>query len=102
MQVTMPAQPPPTPPTPAKPEIIVLGLLNDSPLFKAGDAVRVQLQGTPQGAATISLGRLFRDQPLQEVRPGMYQGQLSFGQCQCAQSGALRAPDRGRRPRRSR
>lgn len=76
MKVTMPAQPAVTPTT-AKPQIILLGVLNDSPLFKASDVIRVQMQGTPRGVAKASLGDVFHDLPLVEAEEGNYRADFS-------------------------
>lgn len=75
IRVKMPQTPPPPPENVPQPEIIVLGILNDSPLLRGGDVLRLQLQGTPGGTADVAVGRLFRELPMSEVRPGIYQAQ---------------------------
>lgn len=66
-----------SPPPTTKPTIMLIGLLNDSRLFKAGDVLKVQLQGTAGGTATATLGEVFRDLPLPEVEAGVYQGEFT-------------------------
>lgn len=64
-------------PAPAtKPSIMLIGLPDGSPYFKAGAPLRVQLQGTPGGTATATLGHVFRDLPLPETQPGVYEGEF--------------------------
>lgn len=74
LRLTRAAQPPPTA---TKPTIMLIGLLDGSPYVKAGDLLRVQLQGTAGGTATATLGHVFRDLPLAEVEPGVYQGEFT-------------------------
>jgi hypothetical protein len=66
----------PTTPTTTKPQIVVVGVLNDSPILKAGDVLRLQLQGTPGGTATATLGEIFRDLPMAEQGAGVYQAEF--------------------------
>lgn len=72
LRLTTPPQPSPT----ATKQTIMLIGLNGSSLVKAGDVLRVQLQGTAGGTATATLGSIFRDLPLTEVDPGVYQGEF--------------------------
>lgn len=73
--------PPPTgttpPPTGAQPQILTLGVLNNTTYFKRNDVVNIQLTGTPGGQATVALGRMGRDLALNEVQPGVYQGNFT-------------------------
>lgn len=69
---------PPPPPAAAKPSIMLIGLNNHSRLFKAGDVLKVALEGTPGGTATATLGEIFRDLPLPEVRAGVYAGEFTI------------------------
>lgn len=70
---------PPQPPVGEPPRILVVGILNDSPILRGGQTLAVQLQGTPGGIATVDVGRgpnrLLTDLPLTEVNPGIYQGE---------------------------
>jgi hypothetical protein len=68
----------PPPPPPGKPSIMLIGLLNDDAVLKAGDVLKVQLQGSAGGAATATLGEVFRDLPLAEVEPGLYHGEFTI------------------------
>lgn len=68
------------PPTTGQPQILTVGLLNNTCYFNRGDILQLQLTGTPGGQATISLGsagRLAQNLPLQEVQPGVYQAQVT-------------------------
>ncbi|MGE5530550.1 MAG: copper amine oxidase N-terminal domain-containing protein [Bacteroidota bacterium] len=67
----------PQPPTPTKPSIMLIGLSNQRRLFRAGDVLKVQLQGTPGGVATATLAEIFRDLPLREVAAGVYEGEFT-------------------------
>lgn len=62
-------------PTPdgQKPQILTVGLLNNTSYFKRGDTIRARVTGTPGGQATISLGRLAKDLAMREVQPGTYE-----------------------------
>ncbi|MEN6302385.1 MAG: copper amine oxidase N-terminal domain-containing protein [Armatimonadia bacterium] len=71
----MPAPQPP--PSATKPSIMLIGLNNQSRLFKAGDVLKVSLEGTPGGTATATLGEIFRDLPLPEVTAGVYAGEFT-------------------------
>jgi len=71
-----PTQPPPTTPAAAQPKILVVGILNESPILKGGDALRVQLQGTPDGLATVTASRLFTNLEMAQVTPGLYQAEF--------------------------
>lgn len=77
-QITLPtpaAPPPATPPAGEKVEIFALGVVNPAKVFKAGDEVTVQLQGTPGGQATATVsGQVVKGLALAEVQPGIYQG----------------------------
>ncbi|MHB8995612.1 MAG: copper amine oxidase N-terminal domain-containing protein [Armatimonadota bacterium] len=64
------------PPTITKPSIMLIGL-NGNPVVKAGEVLRVQLQGTAGGTATATLGNIFRDLALTEVDPGIYEGEFT-------------------------
>lgn len=76
MRVRMPAPTQTTTPAqPAKPQILVVGILNPSPIFKAGDRVQIQLQGTPGGAATVNIGDMAQNVALTENPAGVYQAQ---------------------------
>ncbi|MEI6500333.1 MAG: stalk domain-containing protein [Armatimonadota bacterium] len=55
-----------------KPQILTVGLLNNTAFFKRGDPMDVQVTGTPGGQATVTLGKLARDLPMQEITPGSY------------------------------
>ena len=60
------------------PEIYVLGLVEPQTVFKAGDKITVQLRGTPKGEAMVNVGRVARDLALPEVRPGVYQAEVTL------------------------
>jgi hypothetical protein len=69
--------PPVTTPT-TKPEIFTLGLVEPQTVFKAGDKITLQMRGTPNGQATVTVGRVSRDLVLAEVQPGVYQVALTL------------------------
>lgn len=56
-----------------QPEILTVGLLNNASYFRRGDTLNLQLRGTPQGQARVSIERLAENLPLREVQPGVYQ-----------------------------
>jgi hypothetical protein len=68
----------PQPPPPTKPNIMLIGLSNQTRVFKAGDVLEVQLQGTPGGTATATLAEIFQDLPLREVATGVYEGEFTI------------------------
>jgi hypothetical protein len=59
-------------------EIFTVGLSNPGTVFKAGDVLSVQLQGTPGGIATASVsGRVAQGLALPENEPGVYQTEFT-------------------------
>lgn len=71
--------PPVTTPT-IRPEIFTLGLVEPRTVYKAGDKITLQLRGTPNGQVVVIVGRVARDLVLPEVRPGVYQVELTLPQ----------------------
>ncbi|MEI6500420.1 MAG: stalk domain-containing protein, partial [Armatimonadota bacterium] len=67
------AQPEP-PQQQAPPQILTVGLLNNTTFFRRGDVLKLQLRGTPGGQAVVSIERLVDNLPLGEVQPGVYEG----------------------------
>ena len=65
-----PAAPPPTTPTPTFTSIFVSPQRD----LRVGDIFTVGIQGDPGGIAWFDLGTFASQQPMQEIRPGVYEG----------------------------
>lgn len=62
----------------ARPQILTMGLLNNTSFFRRGDVLNLQLRGTPGGQAWVSIEQLVDNLPLTEVQPGVYRADYTI------------------------
>ncbi|MGK7908555.1 MAG: S-layer homology domain-containing protein [Synechococcus sp.] len=91
---SLPAQPstlnPPPPPAASAPPSFTGIYIGPQRDLRVGDIFTVGLQGDPGGVAWFTLGSIAQEQPMPEIRPGVYEGTYAISTADYAQQPNLK------------